>query len=147
MLSYAGIKDKPQILQRITGLQPEEFTSLLESFATAWQAYLKREYIDRPRSRRFGGGRHAHLHTIEDKLLFILTYFWLYPTQAVQGSLFGLGQPQTNEWIHKLSGVLNQALGHERQLPGREPWRLAELLRQCPSLETLIKAPAQGASL
>ncbi|WP_225913759.1 helix-turn-helix domain-containing protein [Leptolyngbya ohadii] len=35
-----------------------------------------------------------------DKLLFILVYFRLYPTQEVQGFLFGIGQPQAHEWVH-----------------------------------------------
>jgi len=44
-----------------------------------------------------GAGRKAHLSVLEDKLLFILAYFRLYPTQAVQGFLFGMSQSQANE--------------------------------------------------
>ena len=54
-----------------------------------------------------GAGRKAHLSVLEDKLLFILVYFRLYPTQAVQRFLFGMSQAQANEWIHRLSRVLN----------------------------------------
>ncbi len=62
----------------------------------------------------------------------------LYPTQEVQGFLFGLGQPQAHEWVHKLTQVLNQALGYNKQLPEREPSRLEAVLNQCPSLEFII---------
>jgi len=47
--------------------------------------------MDNPnRQRAYGAGRTSELALIEDKLLFILVYFPLYPTQAVQGYLFGL---------------------------------------------------------
>lgn len=65
-------------------------------------------------------------------------YFQLYPTQAVQGFLFGISQAQANEWVHRLTGVLNQALGYEQQLPERDPANLEKVLSACPSLEFLI---------
>ena len=138
MLSYAKVQGKPQVLRSLTGLTEPEFETLLKSFEQAWDAYIEHEYIQKPRARRYGGGRHAQVYRIEDKLLFILVYFWLYPTQAVQGFLFDLGQPQANEWVHRLSGVLNRALGYEKQLPEREPSRLKQVLQQCPSLEFII---------
>lgn len=82
--------------------------------------------------------RKARLKGLEDKLLFILVYFRLYPTQAVQGFLFGMSQAQVNEWIHRLSQVLNQALGYEQQLPKREPANLETVLSTCPSLEFIL---------
>lgn len=138
MLDYAKVEGKPYILQSLTGLKPVEFEQLLESFDAAWQEYIEREYVQRLRARRYGGGRHAELASSADKLLFILVYFRLYPTQVVQGFLFGLGQTQACEWIHKLSGILNQALGYEKQLPERSPARLEQVLSECPSLEFLI---------
>jgi hypothetical protein len=65
-------------------------------------------------------------------------YFRQYPTQEVQGYLFGLGQAQANEWIHRLTGMLNQALGDELQLPERRPAKLIAVLAACPSLEFII---------
>jgi hypothetical protein len=138
MLSYSKVQGKNYILQSLTGLNQAEFEQLLNSFDRAWQTYVEREYIQKPRARRHGGGRRAELSSSADKLLFILVYFRLYPTQVVQGFLFGLGQSQACEWIHKLSGILNQALGYEKQLPEREPARLEAVLSACPSLEFLI---------
>ena len=121
MLSYAKVQGKPYVLQSLTGLRVQEFETRLTSFEGAWQDYIEREYIQKPRVRGYGGGRQEQLYAIEDKLLFILVYLRLYPTQAVQGFLFGIGQPQAHEWVHKLTRVLNQALGDEKQLPEREP--------------------------
>jgi hypothetical protein len=75
---------------------------------------------------------------LESKLLFILFYFRQYPTQAVQGFLFGMAQAQAHEWIHRLSSVLNVALGYEKQLPERRLHRLAAVLKDCPALEFII---------
>jgi hypothetical protein len=47
-------------------------------------------------------------------------------------------QPQANEWVHRLTEVLNQALGEEQQLPERNPGKLAEVLFACPELEFII---------
>ncbi len=138
MLNYRKVQGKSYVLQSLTGLNQSEFETLLNSFEVAWQEYQEREYIQKPRARRYGGGRQAELSSSADKLLFILVYFRLYPTQVVQGFLFGLGQSQACEWIHKLSRVLNEALGYEKQLPERQPACLETVLRECPILEFLI---------
>jgi len=138
-LSYSATANKPRVLQSLTGLKVEEFQRLLQPFEQAWGDYVENHHIQgKTRQRRYGAGRKSQLNSTEDKLLFILVYFRLYPTQAVQGFLFGIGQPQAHEWVHKLSGVLNAALGYEKQLPEREPHRLEAVLQQCPSLEFLI---------
>jgi hypothetical protein len=56
----------------------------------------------------------------------------------VQGFLFGMAQAQAHEWVHRLTAVLNQALGYEKQLPERRPHRLAAVLKDCPALEFII---------
>jgi hypothetical protein len=100
--------------------------------------FIRETFERQGRKRAVGAGRKAHLKTLEDKLLFILMYFRLYPTQEVQGFLFGMSQAQANQWIHRLTGVLNQALGYEQQLPEREPANLESVLQTCPSLEFMI---------
>jgi hypothetical protein len=138
MLSYEQVQNKPRALQSLSGLNVNEFEQLLVSFEQAWQDYIEQHYNKPGRQRRYGGGRTPQLKRSCDKLLFILVYYRLYPTQEVQGFVFGIGQPQTHEWVHKLSRVLNQALGYEKQLPEREAHRLEEVLSECPSLEFII---------
>lgn len=139
MLSYTNLQTKPRIFRSLSGLSLKEFDSLLAKFEQAWQEYLANEYIHRDgRKRRYGGGRKAELIGSEDKLLFILFYFRHYPTQEVQGFLFGIGQAQANIWVHRLTGVLNQALGDEQHLPERNPHKLEQVLAACPELEFVI---------
>jgi len=90
------------------------------------------------RKREYGGGRKAELQESRDKMLFILFYFRQYPTQEVQGFLFGIGQPQANLWVHRLTVILNRALGKEQQLPERKASKLEQVLANCPELEFVI---------
>ena len=140
MLSYAKIKNKPKVFRCLTGLTLPAFLHLLPAFTRAYEQALGQQDARRqiPRQRRRGGGRKSALATMEDKLVFILVYFRLYPLQEVQGFLFGLGQPQANEWIHRLTPVLNAALGYEKQLPARGAADLEQVLTRCPGLEFII---------
>ncbi len=49
-----------------------------------------------------------------------------------------MSQSQANEWIHRLSGLLNAALGYEMQLPERRAANVESVLSRCPSLEFII---------
>lgn len=137
-LSYEELQTRPRILQSLTGLSLKEFEALLPSFERSWNSLVGAQFRGQARKRGLGGGRKARLAKLEDKQLFVLMYFRLYPTQEVQGYLFGLSQPQANDWVHRLTRVLNQALGYEKQLPEREPAQLKEVLSRCPSLEFMI---------
>ena len=78
----------------------------------AWEAYVTHHYRHKKvRKRRYGGGRNPHLSAIEDKLLFILFYFKVYPLQEVIAVFFGMSKGRANEWIHKLSPILENPLG------------------------------------
>ena len=140
MLNYAKIKSKPRIFQSFTGLTLPAFSHLLTAFGQAEKQVWQQQEAQRrtPRQRRRGGGRKPTLVKLEDKLVFILFYFKYYPTQEVLGFLFGLGLTQANEWIHRLTPLLNAALGYEQQLPARQAADLQQLLAQCPELEFII---------
>jgi hypothetical protein len=140
MIRFNQLKDKPQLLRCLTGLNLVAFDELLSAFKRAYQDDLERRDGRRavPRQRRRGAGRKGALPTIEDKLVFILFYFRLYPVQMAQGFFYGMGQPQANEWIHRLTPILNQALGYEMQLPAREPKDIQQVLAECPGLEFII---------
>jgi hypothetical protein len=139
MLSYARLQQSPRALRTFTGLDKDEFDQLCRSFARAWHAYVYA--LQRPehvRKRRLGGGRKARLLSVEDKLLFILFYFKIYPLQEVLAFLFDMSQGRANEWIHKLSTVLQQALSDTMCLPARPPQDLEQVLALCVSVDVII---------
>lgn len=137
-MQYSPLKTKPRTLRSLTGLNPSEFEALLPSFEAGWERFVTERFKQAPRKRAYGAGRKEHLKSTEDKLLFILVYFRVYPTQEVQGYLFGMSQAQANEWVHRLTGLLNEALGEKQHLPERRPARLEAVLQKCPSLEFMI---------
>jgi len=90
------------------------------------QAYLKvypvsKTRTGKKRERKVGGGRKGSLASIEQKLLFALVNQKSYPVQSIMGELFGMGQPQANEWIHNLLPILKQALDDLGYEPERDP--------------------------
>jgi hypothetical protein len=140
MITYTALATKPRIFQNFTGLTPAAFIALLPAFEQAYSTLLQQREAQRPtpRRRQPGAGRHPTLLSAADKLLFILFYFKFYPTQEVQGFLFGISQPQANVWIHLLTPAANRALGAEQQLPARKATSLRQVLSACPGLEFII---------
>ena len=129
MINYDSIKHSPALFRTFTGLTPSEFDYLLVIFKEAWKNHIALEYADKKdRKRKYGGGRKPNLLRDEDKLLFILIYYKIYPLQAVFGFLFGMSQSQTCEWIHRLSAVLKATLKSSSSLPERIPENLREIL-------------------
>jgi hypothetical protein len=140
MIRYSKLENKPRIFKSLTGLTPPAFLELLEKFIYAYEESERKREEKRktPRRRQRGGGRKATIGTMADKLLFILFYFRFYPTQEALGFFFGFGQPQANEWVHRLTQVLNTALGYDQQLPARHPADVEQILAECPGLEFII---------
>lgn len=124
----------------MTGLNLAAFYELLPSIERAYEADLDQRDKERGRKRlrERGGGRNGALSNLEDKLLFILFYFKIYPVQEVQGYVFRMGQTQAGEWIHRLTPILNRALGYEKQLPARKAQDIEQVLKMCPNLEFII---------
>lgn len=140
MIHFEQLKNKPAMLKCLTGLTVEGFVALLPAFETAYQADVEQRDKQRTkrRQRERGAGQKGALPELADKLVFILFYFRIYPVQMVQGFFFGMGQPQANEWVHRLSPVLKAALGYDVQLPARRPQDIKAILESCPGLEFII---------
>ena len=140
MITYAKLAKNPKLFRSLTGLTLQAFQELSPAFEAAYETDLTRrdEQKADPRQRQRGGGRTSAIPEIADKLVFILVYFRLYPVQVLQGFLFDLSQPQANDWIHRLTPILNEALGYEQQLPARRAKDIETLLEACPELEFMI---------
>jgi len=128
MLKYKDLKNKPRELLAASGLKTDEFEGLLVAFSEAYaKAYPANKTIEgTDRQRRQGGGNKGALDQDEDKLLFILVYEKTYPLQTLHGLQFGMSQGQVNHWIHRLTPILQAALGSLGMTPEREGHALAE---------------------
>ncbi len=140
MLNYVKVAQSPAILRYLTGMTREGFCQLLETFEQTYTQAQAATVANRTavRQRAVGGGRKATLETTADKLLFILFYVRIYPTQVALGFFFGFSQAQAHEWIGRLMPMLQAALGYEQQLPARQAGDVAQVLAACPGLEFII---------
>lgn len=139
MLSYEKLKKRPSHLHRLTGLTVFEFDQLLDKFQSSWNLYMGDLGKNPKRRRKIGGGRHATLLSLEDKLLFILVYVRMYPLLFLQGIMFNIEEGNTCIWVHRLLPLLDQALGFSHKRPARKHRgrNLEELLREFPELKEL----------
>jgi hypothetical protein len=127
MLTYKTLKDKAKEFLAATGLKFEEFANLLPAFEAAYVALYPTDQTaeGKVRHRPPGGGTKGTLQTFEDTLLFILVYQKTSPLQTLPGLQFGLSQPQTHYWIHRLLPVLRGALADLKMTPERDGQRVA----------------------
>lgn len=123
MLTYEELKSNARKFISLTSLTPEEFEYVLPVFEKVYQQVFSdtKTKTGQTRERKSGGGRKGTLASIEQKLLFALVYQKSYPVQSIMGELFGMGQPQANEWIHTLLPILKQALDDLGYEPERDP--------------------------
>jgi hypothetical protein len=127
MLIYNELKNKPREFLAATGLKLDEFEQLLPAFQTAYGKKYPPNLTQagKTRQRQIGGGATGALPQIADKLFFILVYQKTHPLQTMHGLHFGLRQPQTNAWIHRLLPILQQALRTLGEAPERDARRVA----------------------
>ena len=127
MLTYTTLKDRPREFLAATGQTHDEFLRVLPAFVAAYTACypLDKTWQGQVRQRQVGGGAKGILSQMEDKLLFILVYQKTNPLQTMHGLHFGLSQPQTHYWIHRLLPVLRDALAALDMAPERDASQVA----------------------
>ena len=111
MLTYITLKDRPREFLAATGLTHAEFARLLPAFAAAYAALYPSDktWQGKRRQRQAGGGAKGRMAQREDKLLFVRADQQTNPLQTMHGLQFGLSQPQTHSWIHRLFPGLQRA--------------------------------------
>src|SRR5215204_6344510 len=135
------IRDDRQ-MRALTGVSLAQFEILVEAFTMTyqqrqWQAYQE-GLAAGTRSRRPGGGQKGALPTMDEKLLFVLSYFKVYPTFDVLGSQFNMSRSKANENLHRLVPVLYQTLVELEVMPARAFADPGELLDVLDGLETIL---------
>ena len=127
MLTYTTLKDRPREFLTATGLTHDEFLRVLPAFVAAYTTCypLDKTWQGKVRQRQVGGGAKGILSQMEDKLLFLLVYQKTNPLQTMHGLHFGLSQPQTNYWMHRLLPVLRCALAALAMAPERDASKVA----------------------
>ena len=115
----------------MTGFDQQAFHQFVPYFQHALEQVMARQTIDgySREGRRFTTYRNSPLPTVEDKLLFILTYLKVNPTQEIHGQMFDMSQSNVSKWFHLLHDVLNLALKQQSFIPARNAQELTNLLQ------------------
>lgn len=121
-LQYSSISSDSQQVLALTGLLPEEFEDLCNSFSKVWQTYVQYYTLEgKPRKRIVGKVRsNSQLPTDHDKLLFILYYLKTNPLQQDLAVSFGMKQPHAHTWLNLLRPRLEECLSSINKLPVRK---------------------------
>ena len=122
MLRYVDLVQKPKRFLALTGYTVDEFRALLSFFIVRFQIYVSIFTLEgKPRQNRaYSTYKNSSLPTMEDKLLFILSYMKTYPLQESHAQLFGMEQSQANQWIHLLLPLVKLSLAECGELPARK---------------------------
>ncbi|MDM8561456.1 transposase family protein [Candidatus Parabeggiatoa sp. HSG14] len=127
MTNFNDLSKKPIRFLSFTGFKLEEFLALLPHFILKFQEFTVEGKIRQ--KRKYVEYKSAYLPTIENKLLFILTYLKGNDLQERIVEMFGLSQPKASLWIHLLHSVLNQTLNEIDVLPARDAESLEKNLK------------------
>ena len=138
MTSYKELSRYSRKFLAMTGYSVAEFEALVTPFQAQFEAYVKSYKLNgEPRSkRRYTDYKNSPLPTIEDKLLFILIYLKQGQLQEAHATLFGMHQPDANQWIHLLHRLLNETLADLGELPARQAEELAQRFEPAEIQET-----------
>lgn len=125
-----------RMCKALTGLSVREFNNLVADFS--WN-YHEFEVTRNPdRVRKFGGGRTAHLDTMEDKLFYVLYYLKVYPTFDLASFQVGFARSKACEWAHTLLPVLEQTMKRKFVLPQRRISSPEEFFRLYPEARAVF---------
>lgn len=130
-MKYQKIVQNPRRLKAMIGLDQQAFYQLVPYFEQALEQVMEHQTIDgySREGRRYTSYHNSPLPTVEDKLLFILTYLKINPKQEIQGQMFDMTQSNVSKWFHLLHDILNLALKQQNFLPARNAQELATMLQ------------------
>lgn len=121
MLRYMDLIQNPRRFLALTGYTVDEFQALLSFFRVRFQAYVSMFTLEgKPRQNRsYSPYKNSTFATLEDRLLFILTYMKTYPLQQSHAQAYDMQQSQACQWIHLLLPLVKQSLADCGELPER----------------------------
>lgn len=133
------ILKNPRLTSALTGLTPEEFTTLLQTFGDVLMKTMKRRHDDHPdKQRAFGGGRKGFLPTVSDKFFFILFYYKCYPTYDLASFLFDCDRACACRRQFFLSGILQATLRKKLALPKRQLKSVEDFFKAFPEAKEVF---------
>jgi hypothetical protein len=135
---YSKWIQNPTRFLALTGYSIERFQHVLPFFEFQHQVYFKKYHLNgKPRKdiRKYVTYKNNPIKTIEDRLLFVLSYYKQNPIQELQATIFNITQKQCNEYIHALTIILNKAIIDADAMPATTVKELIEKIEKEESSE------------
>lgn len=120
MLNIKRALSNNRLMSALTGVTPQEFTSLIPAFSEVWLQEKRKQHRKSSKERKIGGGRKGFLKTIEEKLFYVLFYHKCYPTYDLAGFIFDCNRSNACRRQFELSSALEKTLGRKLVLPARK---------------------------
>jgi len=118
-------------LLKLTGLEADEFFSVLAVFDQLW--YQQHKHYDLKGQKRnmpkFKEHADISLQGSHDKLLFVLVYLSEHPSQQYHAALFNMSQSKVSQWLKLLLPLLEKTLSKMKLLPERNADALYQSLQ------------------
>lgn len=108
-------------LAALTGLEPDEFQSLLTVFSPVVDRQRQKATLEgnvRQRKREIAAAN-ASLPSHADQLLFVLIFLKQNLSQEMLATLFDMSQNKVHYWLYALLPMLKEALSCSGDLPAR----------------------------
>ena len=121
MLIHKEKENHYRQLLNLTSLEVKEFYAVLQEFDHVWRKYYQWHDLkgEKRKIPKFSDHADISLKGSYKKLLFILVYMKMNPTQELMGTMFGLSQGKVSQWAKLLFPLLEQVLARMQVLPKR----------------------------
>lgn len=135
-----NILQSDRVCRALTGLDRNTFERLLENFTWVYDQSVRRRHKEngKPKSgggRAFGGGRIGAFGDHADKLLLVLFFLKVYPTEEVMGAFFDIHASTAGICVRKFRPIIEEVLDKVGTLPKRRISNLEQLFNDFPELE------------
>lgn len=128
-MDYLKIRKKPDQFVNLTSLTKDEFDKFQTTFEEEWDKFIKYHRLDGSiRKNKVYVHKNSQLPSTPHKLFFILYYLRNHPAQTALAASFGMEQYQANQWIHRLTGILESSLYSLGMLPVRDMEELQKVI-------------------
>ena len=148
MFTYESLSRCPNAFRSLTGMNPNEFASLLTAFHAAQDRLRAHSHTTRqgqPRQRTVGAG-HPFRHDDCHRLLMALVWLRIYPTYELLGFFFDLHKRNAQLNVRAVLDVLDSLDDFPFDRPGRDRRKLStvtQVMEAFPQVRLVIDAKEQ----
>lgn len=135
---YNYISKNPHLFPAVIGITEKQFYKLLKHFKKELANYEYESAYSKNRIRSIGGGRKSKLSTPEEKLLFILFYYKVYPTYRLAEIFFEMDHTNIYRWKVKLENTLQRCISFELELRTVQARTVNDVIEVCPQLSEIL---------